>query len=329
MAHLRNRLIVSFLFGFLVLVVLALIADVSRLSQVLADFTWAYLPAILALTAYNYILRFFKWHYYLGQIGVKNMRLRDSAIVFVAGFTMAMTPGKLGELFKAYALKQMHGVAISSAAPVVMAERLTDGFATVILALIGVTLYRPAWPFVIALVALMIGGVIVVQVRPLSLRLLDWAGRLPLMRRFIAPLRNFYESSYQLLKWRNLTLGIAIGVLSWSGESIAFYLVLSGLGLGPAFPPDLTLLQKGVFILAIATLTGAVTALPGGLGAADLSITGLMLALVLPSQDIAVAATLIIRFCTLWFGVSLGILTLLIYRRRFFQSAVADSQSLG
>lgn len=325
MANLRNRLVFSFLFGFLVLVILALIADVRRLSQVLAGFTWAFLPAILALTAYNYILRFFKWHYYLGQIGVRDIRWRDSAIVFVAGFTMAMTPGKVGELFKAYALKQTHGVAISSAAPVVMAERLTDGFATIILALIGVSLYQPAWPFVIALVAIMVGGVIVVQIRPLSLRLLDIAGRLPLVRRFAGPLRNFYESSYQLVQARNLLLGVAIGVLSWSGESIAFYLVLSGLGLGPAFPPDLVLLQKGVFILAIATLTGAVTALPGGLGAADLSITGLMLALVTPSQDIAVAATLLIRFCTLWFGVGLGIVTLLAYRRRFFPPTAPEA----
>lgn len=275
MANLRNRLVFSFLFGFLVLVILALIADVRRLSQVLA------------------------------------------------GFTMAMTPGKVGELFKAYALKQTHGVAISSAAPVVMAERLTDGFATVILALIWVSLYQPAWPFVIALVAILVGGVIVVQMRPLSLRLLDVAGRLPLVRHFAGPLRNFYESSYQLVQGRNLLLGVAIGVLSWSGESIAFYLVLSGLGL--AFPPALALLQKGVFILAIATLTGAVTALPGGLGAADLSITGLMLALVTPSQDIAVAATLLIRFCTLWFGVGLGIVTLLAFRQRFFPPTAPEA----
>jgi len=320
----RNRIILSFLLGVLVLVGLALYADVAKLSQVLIGFTWAYVPAILGLTAYNYILRFFKWHYYLGQIGLKGVRLRDSAIIFVAGFTMAMTPGKVGELFKAYALKQSHGVAISRAAPIVVAERLTDGLATVILALVGVSLYRPAWPFVLVLVLMMLGGVIVIQIRPLCLRLLEWAGRLPLVSRFIEPLRAFYESSYQLLGWRNFLLGVGIGVLSWSGEAIAFYLVLSGLGLGPVFPPDLVLLQKGVFIGAIATLTGAVTALPGGLGAADLSITALMLALVNPNQDIAVAATLLIRFCTLWFGVSLGALTLLVYRRRFFPPAAPE-----
>jgi uncharacterized membrane protein YbhN (UPF0104 family) len=58
-----------------------------------------------------------------------------------------------------------------------------------------------------------------------------------------------------------------------------------------------------------------VTGLPGGLGSADLSILGLIFALVTRNTTIAGAATLLIRFCTLWFGVSLGAIGLLIFRR--------------
>jgi uncharacterized protein (TIRG00374 family) len=110
-------------------------------------------------------------------------------------------------------------------------------------------------------------------------------------------------------------VAVGLGLISWAGECLAFYLVLLGLG----FAPDTTLLLQATFILAMATLVGAASMLPGGLGAADASVTGLLLLLVRAapmSQPVAVAATLLIRFCTLWFGVLLGLVALAVVGRR-------------
>ena len=63
---------------------------------------------------------------------------------------------------------------------------------------------------------------------------------------------------------------------------------------------------------------GAVSALPGGLGAADASIGGLLIILLDLSKEMSVAATLLIRLCTLWFGVGIGLVALFLYRKRFF-----------
>jgi hypothetical protein len=60
--------------------------------------------------------------------------------------------------------------------------------------------------------------------------------------------------------------------------------------------------------------------LPGGLGVADASIAGLLLTAVaspLMTRDVAVAASLLIRFATLWFGVALGATVVLLFWRRF------------
>jgi uncharacterized protein (TIRG00374 family) len=81
------------------------------------------------------------------------------------------------------------------------------------------------------------------------------------------------------------------------------YLVLLGLGVAPGW----STLFIAVFVLAFSTVIGAVSALPGGLGAAEASIAG-MLALILNlSWDTSAAATLIIRFATLWFAVLIGL----------------------
>ncbi|HEU4792122.1 MAG TPA: lysylphosphatidylglycerol synthase domain-containing protein, partial [Nitrolancea sp.] len=110
---------------------------------------------------------------------------------------------------------------------------------------------------------------------------------------------------YLLLRPGNLLIATGIGVVSWSGECLALGLILNGLGL----PFSWSLLATATFILATATIAGAISMLPGGLGAAEASITGLLLLLVSDPRmtpELAAAATLLVQFATLWFGVLLG-----------------------
>jgi uncharacterized membrane protein YbhN (UPF0104 family) len=311
--QLRRRFLISLLFGLLVVTGISLFGDLPKVVDVLAHFAWAYLPAILGLTLFNYALRFVKFHYYLGQIGLR-ITWSDSLVIFISGLSMAMTPGKVGELLKAFLLKERVGAPISQTAPVIMAERLTDGVAMLLLASAGLLLYRQGLPVFVLVVVGACVLVGIVQVRPLSERLLDLAGRLPVVGRRAALLRTFYESSYRLLWWPNLLLAVAIGFISWSGECIAFYYVLVGLNVAP---PSWLLLVQAAFVLGISTLAGSVSLLPGGLGVAEGSVTGLLLVLLKTTTQAAVAATLLIRFCTLWFGVTVGVVGLLLFSRRF------------
>jgi len=128
--------------------------------------------------------------------------------------------------------------------------------------------------------------------------------------RFVHLIRAFYESAYTLLQWRPLLLAILIGLVSWSGECGALYFVFIGLGVAPS----LALLIKATFILAFSSLVGSASGLPGGLGAAEGSVLGLTRLLVSPSAAFGGATTLLIRFCTLWFGLALGVIALLVYQ---------------
>jgi uncharacterized membrane protein YbhN (UPF0104 family) len=58
--------------------------------------------------------------------------------------------------------------------------------------------------------------------------------------------------------------------------------------------------------------------LPGGLGAAEASIAGLLLLLVHDPRmtpELAAEATLLVRFAMLWFGVQLGLIGLITVER--------------
>ncbi|MBN1148486.1 MAG: flippase-like domain-containing protein [Anaerolineales bacterium] len=301
---LLRRLLAGLVFGFVILLALMLVGDIRQVSQQVLSFQWAYFPLVLALTLFNYTLRCFKWHYYLGQIGVRGFPLARSARLFVAGFPLAVTPGKLGEALKGVWLHRETGKPVAAGIAVVVAERISDGLAVLALSTLGVIAYPQFWPAFLAVLVALLGVVIVSQIRPLAGWLLDLGERIPLVKRVIPALRQFYEGSFLLFKPAATLAAVSLGTASWLGEGIGFYLILLGLGL----PPSRQALSIAIFTLAFSTIVGALSTLPGGLGAAEASIAGMLVLLLSMGKDAAAAATLLIRFATLWFGVSLGLL---------------------
>jgi len=126
---------------------------------------------------------------------------------------------------------------------------------------------------------------------------------MPFMKGFIPSLREFYEGSYELFRPYSTLYGVLLGTVSWMGEGFGFYLILRGLGL----PASRELLATAIFVLAFSTIIGAVSTLPGGLGAAEASIAGMLTLLVGIEPAVASSATLLIRLATLWFSVLLGL----------------------
>jgi uncharacterized protein (TIRG00374 family) len=114
--------------------------------------------------------------------------------------------------------------------------------------------------------------------------------------------------------------GTLIGVVAWLGECAAFFLILIGLGLAPT--PRLFV--TATFVLAVSSLAGALSMLPGGLGVAEASVAAMLLLLVddaAMDDGVAIAATLLIRFATLWFAVGLGVVALTVLRIRLARGA--------
>jgi uncharacterized protein (TIRG00374 family) len=187
---------------------------------------------------------------------------------------------------------------------VVTAERISDGFAVLILSIFGVLAYPEYWPAFVIVFGLLFVIVVVSQIRPLSLRLIGVMDHVPLVNRFSGSIRQFYEGSFTLFRPRATLAAVSLGTISWFAEGVGFFVILLGLGL----TPDRNTLVMAVFILSFSTIIGAISALPGGLGAAEASIAGMLVLLLGLNRDTAAAATLLIRLATLWFGVALGLL---------------------
>ena len=302
---LLRRMIPGLLLGFLVLVGLGLAGDLQQVGVQISKFNGWMFPAALCFTLFNYALRFLKWHFYIRQIGAKDLPWPQSLRLFVAGFPLAVTPGKAGEVLKGVWLRSLTGIPIARGISVVAAERISDGLAVLGLSTVGVIGYPRYWPaFALILVGL-VGIVAISQIRPAALWILALGERIPFFRRFVGGLREFYEGSFALFRPGVTLIAVALGAVSWLGEGVGFYLLLLGLGL----PAGWDLFSLAVFTLSFSTVIGAVSAMPGGLGAAEASIAGMLVLLGGIPAATASAGTLLIRLATLWFGVGLGLIT--------------------
>ena len=310
--NLRGKFMLGLGLGMAVVFVLGVYADFPKLARTISGFDWRLLPAILGLTLLNYGLRFVKWQYFLRVLDAPPLPTGRSLQIWLAGLSMVVTPGKVGEWLKSYLLREENGMPISASAPIVLGERISDALAMALLASIGLIAYGYGWQTLVAAAFVGLLAVGLSQNRPFALWTIGMAAKAPFVARRVHELETFYESTKQLFHWRSLVLAVLIGAVSWAAEGVAFFLVLVALDV----PASTTLLIQAVFILSTATLIGGISMMPGGLAVAELSIAGMLTRIAGTPEATAAAATIIIRFATLWFGVAIGLVALGFVSRR-------------
>jgi len=285
----------------LVMFGITLYADADSLFAALAAFDLRALALAVALASLNLTVRFVRWHYYLNHLGIKAPK-RMSAGIFLSGLSMSITPGKLGELLKCFMLRDRIGTRIAKTAPIVVAERYTDIVGVFALVAIGATQFSGAGPILI------VGGIFMLAVFVVlsaSDKMVDRAGAL--LSRALFKGRSF-ETDWAresgatfrtLLRGRPLAVGTLLGGLAWFFECLAAFVVLRGFG-----ETGVTVIGA-TFTYATATLAGALSMLPGGLGATEGGMTVLFEQQGVP-RDIAAGSTIVTRAATLWWGVGVG-----------------------
>ncbi len=303
-----RRVLVTVVFAVLVFAGLSVASDLRALGTSLSQFHAAALGSALALVVGNYVLRFVRWQYYLRHLSI-SVPVGMSALVFLSGFLMSVTPGKMGEVFKSVLLHEYRGVGIARTASVVVAERLMDLVALVFLVAVS-SIGFPHGGAITALGALLVLSIVLfATVRSLSLWCFDQMETIARLKPFIPRVREAYEALYALTRPGPFVVGSVLALAGWALECLATYQIVHG------FADTITSVAGAAFSYAAGTLAGALAMLPGGLGVAEIGMTGLFRAVsekITPAT--AAAATILVRLATLWFGVALGGVSLAVLR---------------
>ncbi|MCB9729518.1 MAG: flippase-like domain-containing protein [Deltaproteobacteria bacterium] len=312
MSGLGRRVLVGLLAGLAVIIALMVWSDARKLADALSTFELPLLAPVLALSLTGYAFRALKWQAYLARLDIRVERTR-SILCFLSGMVMSITPGKVGEVLKSFLLRESDGVPIARTAPIVIAERTTDLIALLIMATWGAASLAYGGAVIIA-GALLVAALIILLSWPSAGALAVRAVASVRFTAAIAPRLDEARVSMNRLMGLRLLLGTsALSLAAWGAEAVGTWLVLR------AFPGTHASLGDATFVYAFATLAGALSMLPGGVLATEGSMILLLTSVlaVVPSEQVATAATLLVRFTTLWLGVLLGAGALWLFRRRY------------
>ena len=306
-----RRLLYGLLFGVLVYGAFVLYVGYGEIKDSLRDFRWLAFAAALGLASFNYFLRFLKWEYYLAQLRVSDVPKGESLLVFLSGFVLTITPGKVGEVFKSAVLFDTHKVPMMVTAPIVVAERLTDVISIVVLIVIGSVGFPDGLPWAAAGAAVVSAFLIVLLWQKPVLLGLRWMHQRPGWVGRLAPkLEQAWHSLRIVARPSALFLPTLVSTIGWGAEGLAMYLIVSGFGVGISLP-------LCIFFYATATLAGALVPVPGGLGVAETIIREQLLRVGHAPAGVATASMLMTRIATLWWAVVVGFIALSLLKRRY------------
>ena len=130
--------------GLAVYAAMALWADLDGLSEALRAIPWWAPVVACSLSLANYLVRFPRWQRYLTLTG-SEVRGWSSLRIYLAGLSLTVSPGKVGEAMKSWLLRAEDGTPIARSAPIVLAERLTDLLGFLVLIAFTSTAADHAW----------------------------------------------------------------------------------------------------------------------------------------------------------------------------------------
>lgn len=309
MSRLFRRTLVGVALGIILYIALLIYWGVDEFADIIGPSTWLAFSWALAGSSLNYALRFLKWALCLSWLGIHRDLNREgrrlsksrSLAIYLAGLSMSVTPGKVGEVLRSSLLQASEGVPFARTAPVVVADRLSDLLALIVLSLVGMASFPEYWLYVAMLGILVVIAVVILGTPRICLALLRRVGALPRLSSIGQKAAALTTSASVLLRLRSLMLLTLISVVGWWLECVGYWWILS------SFSSTEVGLRTCTFLWSTTTLVGALSFLPGGLGATEASLGVLVLELVPGLKAAAaVASTMLIRAATLWFGEVVG-----------------------
>lgn len=267
---------------------------------------WMLLP-VLALTLAFYAMQGFRWHLLLRHVGVA-AGVADNLLINLAGQTLtAVLP--CGDLTRALMVSKRSGVEFGAAAATVTIQELTFTLLVVAAAAPGLA-HLPHGEMLMAAVVGGIAAIIAVLTMPRLYGVVRrWAAATPGLRRLLGDIDVLHREVRRLLGRADVLTGSVLDLGRVMTATASLLLILHGLHVDSLSWWDTAL------VLAASLVGGALSLLPGGVGANEASVVGVLVLLgVNPAA--AAAAAIVQRLSLTLVPTAGGALAYLALRRR-------------
>jgi uncharacterized protein (TIRG00374 family) len=297
---LRLRQIAFRLTGLAILIVILIQLDLEATLATLAKVRWGYLLLALAADPLQFGLKSWRWQRLLRMQGIR-YPAGDAFLAFMAGLFLGLvTPGRVGEMGKAFYLKQDRNLPVSEGLANVLVDRLFDLYSILLLGTMGLIWFRllPGWA--LALLVAGTAGALLMPAMLLSERLAAWSilllGQLPVLGRYrerASGATGRFQKGLRPLLRPGLIVPLSVTALAYTVFFAQAWLLVQALALD---------IDIGYLAMCL-SVAGVITLLPisfSGLGTRDAVLIILFAPLGLVAEQAVAYSTLF--FLTFYVG---------------------------
>jgi len=297
-----NRFILIIVGAIALYAIFLIFSDLSLIISKISNFKLEYLPLILIIIPCGWLFLFLRWNLLLRNSNVQ-IPLKENFKIYFAGFALAVTPAKFGELIKSQILKTKFNIPYRTTSSLVLVERLYDLAGAIAVSVIGIWLIGVGGYIILGALIVLIALFIMISSRKIFDSTLNLVGRIKFAQKFTQPLSESYEIVRASTRGKIFLTSVLTTSIYWLLESLGVYYVLV------AFDINTINYLHLVAIYASSLILGAASFIPGGLGVVEGSLVGL---LNFQGVELSQAFVLVvlIRIFTLWYSVIVGFISL-------------------
>ena len=298
----NKQLLVIIVASIIVYSVFLILSDFNKLSEKILDFKIEFLPIILPLVSFGWLALYFRWTILLKNSGYQLPHKKNFQI-FLSGFPLSITPGKIGELLKCQLLKENFGTPRKITAPIILVERLYNAVGIIIISIFGIWYFDFSGIVILIATCILVGIFLTLRSKKLFSTIIEKTYKIKFLSKFSDSFTDSYDVINHSIKPKIFVISSVLSAIYWLLESIAVYFILQSFGI------DLFEISDVILTYTTSIIIGVASFVPGGIGVAEGTLIGLLTANDLAFST-AVSLTIFIRIFTLWYSVFVGFIAL-------------------
>jgi len=297
-----KKIIFIVIITIIVYAIFLFVSDLDKISDKILNFKLEFLPIILGLVIFSWIISYFRWNILLKN---QNIHIPHSLNfqIFLVGGALGITPGKIGELFKSQILKEKFNIPRTKTAPLFIVEKFLDLVSAMIVTVIGIW-FIPEIGY-LAIIGLVVSIILfkILTSKKLFIQTLSFLNKIKFLSKYLEPLSSSHEILSKTLHSKKMFSLLILSVFYWIVIGCAAFFVIEGFGFSVGSILNIISTYSSSLII------GALSFIPGGIGIAEGSLIGLLTFQGIDVSE-AIVIVVLIRIFTLWFSTITGFIAL-------------------
>mgnify|MGYP001808286063 CR=1 FL=1 len=281
-------------------IVFLVVSDFNVIREKIFDFKTDYLPIILLLAPLSWVIVFLRWHLLLKNSNIIIPK-KENFKIYMAGFAMSVTPGKVGELIKSQFLKSKYGVSRKNTLPIIISEYFYHMVGVLVVSILGVYYFEFSLYIIILTSALIITTLTIISSETFFKKFVNLISKRNFLKKYVSPISDSHIILKKSTRGKIFIISSGLSIAFWLTEVLIVYFVFLSF--------DILNFEffKIAAIYTTSLILGMLSFLPMGVGVVEGSLAGF---LNYEGIDISIALTLVIliRIFTRWYGVLVGLI---------------------